>query len=135
MTYLVCGGVLSFILALIGILNFINTMTTSIMTRRRELAMLQSVGMTGVQLKRMLFGEGLWYAVLTLALTITAGSGISTVIIQALAGNLSFFKYNFSIVPMLICAPVLLLFCVLIPLICVKMLQKETIVERLREIA
>ena len=133
-TYLICGGVLSFILALIGILNFVNTMATSIMTRGRELAMLQSVGLTGGQLKRMLFGEGMWYAVITLALTLTAGTGISAVIIRGIAGSLWFFRYTFSLTPMLICAPVLLLLCAVIPLLCAGILQKKSVVERLREI-
>lgn len=133
-TYLICGGVLSFILALIGILNFVNTMVTSIMTRKRELAMLQSIGMTGRQLKQMLFAEGLWYAVLTIGLTLTAGTGISTLIIQGFAGSLWFFSYNFSLLPMLSCSPVLILLCVIIPLLCARVLQKESVVERLREV-
>jgi len=133
-TYMICGGVLSFILALIGVLNFVNTMATSIMTRRRELAMLQSVGMTGAQLRRMLFGEGLWYAVLTLALTLTAGSGVSLLLIQGMAGSLGFFRFNFSLVPVLAVAPILLLLCAIIPLMCAKALQGEPIVERLRAV-
>ena len=133
-TYLICGGVLSFILALIGILNFINTMATSIMTRKREIAMLQSVGMTGGQLKRMLFGEGLWYAAITLVLTLTIGTAISVVVIQGLAGSLWYFSYTFSLTPILICAPVLVLLCAAIPLLCAGILQRESIVERLREV-
>lgn len=65
-TFLVLGGALSFILALIGVLNFLNAVVTSILARRRELAMLQSVGMTGIQLKAMLFCEGMSYAILAL---------------------------------------------------------------------
>ncbi len=54
---MVVGGILSFILGLIGILNFINTMITSIQARKNELAVLQAVGMTGRQLRQMLTGE------------------------------------------------------------------------------
>ena len=63
--YLTVGGLLSVILALIGILNFINSVITSVQTRRQELAVLQSIGMTGKQLKNMLIGEGLWYTAVT----------------------------------------------------------------------
>ena len=48
------GGTLCAILALIGILNFINSITTSILSRYREIAMLQSEGMTGWQVKQIL---------------------------------------------------------------------------------
>ena len=40
------GGALSVIIGLIGIVNFINSVLTSIITRQKEFAMLQSIGMT-----------------------------------------------------------------------------------------
>ena len=49
---LLVGGVLSFIMGLIGILNFINSILTSIIARRREFAVLCSIGMTGGQLRK-----------------------------------------------------------------------------------
>ena len=64
--YRFVGGVLCAILALIGILNFINSMTTSILSRHKEIAMLQSVGMTGWQVKQMLICEGVGYSALGL---------------------------------------------------------------------
>ena len=45
------GSALSFIVALVGVLNFFNAILTGIMVRRREFAVLQSIGMTGKQLK------------------------------------------------------------------------------------
>ena len=45
------GVVLAVILELIGLMNFANTMVTSIIVRSRELAMLEAVGMTGAQQK------------------------------------------------------------------------------------
>ncbi|MFR3321575.1 MAG: ABC transporter permease [Lachnospiraceae bacterium] len=64
--YRLVGGALCAILALIGILNFINSITTSILSRYREIAMLQSVGMTGRQVKQMLIYEGIGYSILGL---------------------------------------------------------------------
>ena len=55
---MVVGGILSFILGLIGILNFINTMITSIQARKNELAVLQAVGMTGRQARANADGRG-----------------------------------------------------------------------------
>ena len=45
--FLLLGGALSFIVGLVGVLNFFNAILTGIITRKREFAMLQSVGMTG----------------------------------------------------------------------------------------
>ena len=60
------GGALSIIIGIIGIANFVNSILTSVITRKKEFAMLQSIGMTGKQLKRMLSFEGLYYAVGTI---------------------------------------------------------------------
>ena len=60
--FLLMGGTLSFVVGLVGVLNFFNAILTGIITRKREFAMLQSIGMTGGQLKKMLVWEGLFYA-------------------------------------------------------------------------
>ena len=52
--FLLLGGALSFIVGLVGVLNFFNAILTGIITRKREFAVLQSIGMTGKQLKTML---------------------------------------------------------------------------------
>ena len=52
--YSIAGGALSFILALIGVLNFVNVITTSILSRKQEFAMMESIGMTVGQQKRIL---------------------------------------------------------------------------------
>ena len=57
------GGTLSMIIGITGIAIFVNSVLTSILTRKKEFAMLQSIGMTGKQLKRMLSFESLYYAV------------------------------------------------------------------------
>lgn len=61
------GFAISLIIAFIGILNFINSMLTAIVSRQKEFAMIQSIGMTKRQLRCMLIDEGLCYAVSTLA--------------------------------------------------------------------
>ena len=50
----VMGNMISVVIALVGVLNFVNSMVTAIVSRRREFAMIQSVGMTKKQLCRML---------------------------------------------------------------------------------
>ncbi len=131
--FLALGGVMSLIIGLVGVLNFINAVLTGILTRKRELAVLQAVGMTGMQLKTMLVWEGLYYTFLALALS-TALSAI----IPALAGDavekmFSFFTYRFTLVPVAWVMPVFLLLGTLVPLAVYRAVAKMTIVERLRE--
>lgn len=130
--YALAGGFLSFILALIGILNFVNVTITSILSRKKELATLEAIGMTGQQQKKMLQFEGLLYAVLTLLVTCTVGMAVGYVIVNAVAGQMAIFTWHFRILPVLLCTPVLLLISVIVPILSYKGAVKNTVVERLR---
>lgn len=131
--FLLMGGALSFIVGLIGVLNFFNAILTSIITRKREFAMLQSVGMTGKQLKTMLVYEGLYYAlgvgVLSLGLSIILNPFIG----KTIENMFWFFTYKFTITSILIVMPMFILLGIVLPLVIYKFVSKATIVERLRE--
>lgn len=127
------GGTLAVVLALIGILNFMNSVVTGIISRKKELAMMNAVGMTGRQLKQMLAWEGVYYAVLTAACSLVFGSLLSYFIAQTVAGEMFFFTYHFTLLPILICLPILLLLSAIIPDVSYKTICKTSIVNRLRE--
>ena len=96
--------------------------------------MLQSIGMTGKQLKTMLVCEGLIYAfgsiVLSLLLTVLAGPLLSRV----LEGMFWFYSYRLTVTPILILLPVFVLLGTALPLLSYRGVAKQTIVERLREV-
>ena len=127
----VMGNAISIIIALVGILNFINSMVTAIVSRKREFAMIQSVGMTKRQLCRMLVYEGLYYAGITLIVSYVLSSFAVGVVIRAMVEG-GFTTFRFTLLPLLICTPLLLIFAVLIPCCCFRNLEKQSIVERLR---
>ena len=126
------GGALSVIIGLIGITNFINSMLTSIITRKKEFAMLQSIGMTGKQLKSMLACEGLYYAIGTILASAFFGTLFSLIIVQGIANSIWFFTYRFVIWPMLVIYPFLLAVTIIIPSILYREIAKTSIIERLR---
>lgn len=129
-----CGGALSFIVGLVGVLNFFNAILTGIIARKREFAVLQSIGMTGKQLKTMLVYEGLFYAlgaaVISLALTLVLGP----VAFTAVGSLFWFFTYRLTLTPFLIVVPVFALLGILVPLAVYRSVSRSTIVERLREV-
>lgn len=127
----VMGNAVSIIIALVGVLNFINSMVTAIVSRRREFAMIQSVGMTKKQLCKMLVYEGLFYAGLTLIVSyilsaLTVGFGVRAMVADGYS------TFRFTLAPLLACTPVILAFAVLIPYLCFRNLDQHSIVERLR---
>ncbi len=127
----VMGNTISVIIAMVGVLNFINSMVTAIVSRKKEFAMIQSVGMTKRQLRKMLICEGLDYAVITLLVSYIVSILAVGIGVRAMTAN-GFSTFHFTLMPLMICTPILLAFAVLIPFFCFKNLEKQSIVERLR---
>lgn len=128
----VMGFAISLIIAFVGILNFVNSMVTAIVSRQKEFAMIQSVGMTKRQLRSMLIDEGLYYAVSTLFVSyILSAFGVLVGVRMMVAGDWTA-TFHFTLLPLVVCTPILIVFAVLIPYICFKNLEKQSIVERLR---
>ena len=127
------GGALSVIIGIIGIANFVNSVLTSVITRKKEFAMLQSIGMTGRQLKRMLSFEGFYYAVGTIVTSIVLGGLFSVVVVRGISNGIWFFTYRFVMWPMLVIYPFLILLTVAIPALLYRQIAKVSIIERLRQ--
>lgn len=133
-TYMSVGMALSIILGFIGIMNFSNTVITSLIDRKYELAILKSIGMTNSQTLKMLTIEGLLYIIFTLLFSLSIGSVIGFYLIQlSMGGNIAF-SAKFSIMPSIICIPILILISITIPLISHKVINKDSITDRLRKV-
>ena len=127
----VMGNAISVIIAIVGILNFINSMVTSVVSRRKEFAMIQSVGMGKKQLRKMLVLEGLYYAGLTLAAAYLFSSLVVGIVIRGMTqGGMT--SFHFTLFPLVICTPLLVAFAVAVPYFCFRNLEKQSLVERLR---
>lgn len=130
--YRLVGGALCAILALIGILNFINSMTTSILSRYGEIAMLQSVGMTGRQVKQMLLYEGIGYSILGLLGSLILSVIASLTVVRMMGAELTYFTWHFTLIPVFLCIIPLILITAIVPLVCYNKMAQKTVVERLR---
>lgn len=130
--FLLMGGTLSGIIGLVGVLNFLNAILTSIITRRREFAMLQSIGMTGRQLKTMLMCEGICYALFAIGLALAFSIIMNPLLGKAMSSMFWFFTPHFTLVPVVLVAPIFLLLGVALPLLAYRFCARQTIVERLR---
>ena len=129
--FAIIGGALCITIGFIGALNFLNTVMTSMLARQKELAILQAVGMTGKQVRKMLVFEGLLYTVG--ALTI---SFIIALVMMPLSNNVFekmfwFYSNSFSFLPIILMLPIFIILGVLLPIIMYKQFQKKSVVERL----
>ena len=131
--FLLLGGTLSFIVGLVGVLNFFNAILTGIIARQRELAVLQAVGMTGKQMRSMLIWEGLLYALGAAGLALLLTLALGPVAFRAVEGLFWFFTYHLNLTPFLLIIPLFALLGITIPIITGQVSQKHTVVERLRQ--
>lgn len=133
MVLYVLGGGAAFVIALIGMLNFVNVISVSVVVRKRELATLEAVGMSRKQVRRMLVSEGLEYAVIILFLFLTAGSTIAFGIFKLFQQQATYTIFTYPFIPVLITCLVVLAICIITPDNAYRSIYKATIVERLKE--
>lgn len=129
--FVVVGVVLSGILGLIGILNYMNSMITSIIVRRREFALMQSIGMSSKQLNRMIIGEGLLYALFTYFGVVTIGYVIGKAVLWVMSAQMWYLSSAFCVTASLVCAPLLILISVLVPYVGIRLMMRKSVIERL----
>ena len=125
------GGTVALILGFIGIINVINTMLTSIISRKLEFSMLESIGMTNSQSKKMILFEGMYYIILTAVLVIPLGlvaSFLAPMMLPIYGG----FKIGIYLVSVIVAMSIISIIMLTVPLMGYRNISKESIVERLR---
>lgn len=132
--FIIVGGMLSFVIGLISIANFINSLLASIITRKTELAMMKSIGMTNKQLRRMLGFEGIYYGGLSVVLALVIEMGSRNFLARTFASSMWAFDYKFSILPLLIVAPIVILISIAIPYFANRKASNISLIEQLRGI-
>ena len=111
-----------------SILSMMNTLITNIVTRKQELAMLESIGMSKGQIRKMLLGESLLLVFVAVAVTMTIG----TLLGYVYNGGAFYISFKFPTVFVLAYTVVLIAVPLLITIVSMHSFSKEALVERLR---
>lgn len=122
------------ILGVIGFMNMANTMITSIITRKRELGILQAMGMTNKQLGKMLQAEGIVMTLGTLLIALTLGNilGYGFFLYAKETGMMSVTNYHFPVVELGIMITVLVLMQLILSYVMSRNVQKDALIDRIR---
>lgn len=122
------------IIGVIGFMNMANTLITSIITRRRELGILQAIGMTKRQLNHMLQMEGLIFTVGTLLVSLSLGNVLGYLAwLKCKAGHvIGISTYSVPVAELLVMAGILLGLQVVLSGYMSSYLQKDALIERIR---
>ncbi|HFL3267459.1 TPA: ABC transporter permease [Clostridioides difficile] len=129
----IMGYTLTGIIGVIGFMNLVNTMITSIVTRKKELGMLQAIGLTNKQLVKMLNSEAMYY---------TSGMMIGSILFGGILGyiaviflkktGLSYATYSLTIVPILLMIVCILIAQFITTYLIGRSFNKESLIDRVR---
>ena len=120
------------VIALIGVTNIFNTITTNMNLRRREFAMLKSIGMTKKEFNRMIRLESFFYGMKSLIIGIPIGCVLSYLIYKALVSGNLIIKYQLPISAIIIYAIAVFLLITTIMKYSINKINKQNIIETIR---
>lgn len=90
-------GSISVVLFIAGLANYFNVMAAGILSGKRELLVMEQIGMTKRQKKNMLRLEGLYYCVFVAALMATAGTAVLEGIRIYFEERVSYFVFTYPV--------------------------------------
>lgn len=122
------------LIAVIGFINLINTMITSIVTRKKELGVLQALGLSDRQLVRMLSGEGLVFTAGTLLISLTLGNFFGWLFYRWAKQEhfMSISRYHYPLWETVGLTAVLIAGQLIITLVIRKKMMQESLIDRIR---
>lgn len=122
-------------IGMIGFMNLINTMITSIVTRKKELGILQAIGLSNKQLVKMLQKEGILFTIGTLTCALTFGNLLGYLIFVwgKNTGFMSVTTYHYPFIETIIMISMLVGGQFLIIFFANKNIHKQSLIERMRQ--
>ncbi|HUH98401.1 MAG TPA: FtsX-like permease family protein [Anaerolineales bacterium] len=132
MTNLFFYGFLTLI-TLIGVTNIVNTLDTNIKLRRREIAMLKSIGLTPGGFRRMLRYESLFYGLTALLYGLPIGIALSVFIYYQFGNGVGTFAFSLPWVAIAACVLGILAIVFATMMVSGAMIRNDNIVDTLKE--
>lgn len=122
------------ILGGVGIMNLINTMINSIYVRRRELGIMQAIGMSEKQLVRLLQMEGLFYTAGTLAVSLGFGSifGYLAFLYARNTGMFGIISYHYPAAQSFVLVAAITVIQLLLTYLITRNFRRQSMIERIR---
>lgn len=120
------------LLILMGLVNYVNVTLTGLAMRRKESAVLESIGLTRRQFKRMLLLEGVFYSMIVTVLLLTIGTGALYVFGAVMDKKIVYFVFRYPMAEMALCIFLLFVICTAVPLILLSRTERASVVERLK---
>lgn len=116
------------VISLVGLINIINTMSMNILLRKREFGILRAMGITKLQLREMIFKEGLLYGVIGSLLGSIMSVGL-IYIIYSFGRKLLYIEFQINYLSIIFASTVIIILCITATLIPMKRVTSASIIE------
>lgn len=126
------GGSLAIVLAMIGIVNFVNVIYTDINERKRDFTIMESIGVEKKQMIRMIMFESFLYFFIIMTGVLTIGSALLAIIYRIFSNIVSYAEFKYPIYLLVLISCGLFVICYFVPKIVIKKRFTETIIERMK---
>ena len=120
------------VISLVSVTNIVNTMSTNINLRKRELSIIKSIGITPGGFNKMIYLESLLYGALSLLYGVPIGLGL-VVLMNVLLGDVIMFGLELPWSSVLICGIGIFIITFISSYIPMKNINKENIIESIRQ--
>ena len=128
------GYAIMLILAIVGIMNLINTTIDSILSRKKELGVMQAIGMSDHQMKKMLRTEGLVYALGIILLAGGLGSILGYLVYLYAESNalMQIKVYQYPLIQVLLMIFLVVVVQLILTYATTTIVNKETVIKRIQ---
>ena len=120
------------VISLVSITNIVNTISTNINLRKRELAIIKSIGVTPGGFNKMIYLESLLYGALALIYGIPLGIGL-VLLMNGILGDVIQFGFDLPYTAIIICIIGIFVITFISAYIPMKKINKENIIENIRQ--
>lgn len=125
------GNGAAILLIVLGLINFVNVMLTGVIARKNEFAIMESIGTTKKQIKKILTLEGGMYALISTLLIMTFGNAFLLLVANAVPNIANYAKFEYPVLLIICLIGTIFVICLSVPAIVYKAVSDETVIERL----
>ena len=128
------GYAILLVLAIVGIMNLVNTTIDSILSRKKELGIMQAIGMSNGQMKKMLRLEGMFYAGGIVLLAAGLGSIIGYLVFLYIEaeGIMQIRTYSYPFLQVILLIAVVVIVQLILTTATIHLVNKETVITRIQ---
>ena len=128
------GNGAAVLLIMTGLINFVNVMLTSVIARKNEFAVMESIGTSKRQIGKMLVLEGGVYALVSTLLIMTLGNVFLMLVADAVPHLADYAKFEYPVALVICLILIIFVICLSVPAVVYRLISKETVIERLHDL-